>query len=169
MAAQEIHYASMAQVVEPSSLDSIVMRESKKLWSMVASQARIAPSVWMTEYHRQQLGGARMWVNLIRITVPAVTGNDTPVYHDHHMALYDYHRDLNSAITLETNASISEFDQKTWGFLIYPEDADAENTTFGALMKRVLVGGILPLTRHYFQGFFLTSGTSSSGLLSTNP
>jgi hypothetical protein len=95
-----------------------------------------------------------MWVNLIRITVPVVTRNDTPVYHHRHMALYDYHRDLNSAITLETNASISEFDQKTWGFLIYPEGDDAGSTTFGDLMKRVLVGGILPLARHYFQGFF---------------
>ncbi len=99
-----------------------------------------------------------MWVNLIRITVPAVTGNDTPVYHDRHMVLYNYHRDLNSAISLETNASISEFDNKTWGFLIYPEDDDAENTTFGDLMKRVLVGGILPLARHYFQGFFSPQG-----------
>ncbi len=99
-----------------------------------------------------------MWVNLIKITVPAVTGNDTPVYHDRHMALYDYHRDLNSAITLETNASISEFDNKTWGFLIYPEDDNAENTTFGNLMKRVLVVGILPLAEHYFQGFFSSRG-----------
>ncbi len=99
-----------------------------------------------------------MWVNLIRITVPAVTGNDTPVYHDRHMVLCDYHRDLNSAITLETNASISEFEQKTWGFLIYPEDDEAGNTTFGDLMKRVLVGGILPLARHYFQGFFSPRG-----------
>ncbi len=94
-----------------------------------------------------------MWVNLIRITVPAITGNDTLVYYDHHMALYDYHRDLNSAITLEPNASISEFEQKTWGFLIYLEDDDAGNTTFGDLMKRVLVGGILPLAEHYFQEF----------------
>ncbi len=99
-----------------------------------------------------------MWVNLIRLTVPAVTGNDTPVYHDRHMVLYDYHRDLNSAITLVTNASISEFEQKTWEFLIYPEDDDAENTTFGDLMKRVLVGGVLPLARHYFQGFFSPRG-----------
>ena len=74
MATQETHYASMAQVVEPSSLDSIVTREPKKLRSTVAPQARIAPSVWMTGFHRQQLGGARMWVNLIRLTVPAVTG-----------------------------------------------------------------------------------------------
>jgi hypothetical protein len=127
MAAQETHYVSMAQVVEPSSQNSIVTWESKKLWSTVASQVRIAPSVRMTGYHHQQLGEARMWVNLIRITVPAVTGNDTPVYHDHFMGL-----------------------------------------TFGDLMKRVLVGGILPLL-NTISRFFLISGTSSSGLLSTFP
>jgi hypothetical protein len=64
------------------------------------------------EYHHQQLGGAKMWVNLIRITVPAVTGNTTPVYQDHYMALYHYHKDMNSVITLDTNAVISNLTQK---------------------------------------------------------
>ncbi len=83
MATQEIHYASMAQVVEPSSTDSVILREPKKLRSMAGLQAHLVPEVWMTEYHRQWPGGARMWVSLIRIMVPAVTGNSAPVYQNH--------------------------------------------------------------------------------------
>jgi hypothetical protein len=64
----------------------------------------------MTEYHHQQLGGAWMWLNVIRITVPTMTGNDTPIYQDHYMMLHDYHRDIVSEITLETNVVMSVFD-----------------------------------------------------------
>lgn len=99
MAIQEIHYMSMAQVVEPSLTDSMIMREPKKLWSMVESQVHIAPSVWMREYHHQQLGGAWMWLNLIKIMVPVVTSNDTPIYQDHCMILHNYRRDIVSEIT----------------------------------------------------------------------
>jgi hypothetical protein len=161
MTTQEIHYASMAQVVETSSLNLSLPQEPKKLWHTVADQARIAPSVWMTEYHHQQLGRARMWLNLIRITVPTVTGNAAPVYQDHYMASYDYHRDMNSVITLETNALTSELDPKTWGFLIYLKDNDEEKSSFGEMMKRVLIEGILPLAEHYFQGFFSSRGSAN--------
>ncbi len=113
IATLEIHYVITAQVVEPSLTDSVIMQEPKKLWSTVASQAHIAPSVWMTEYLHQELGGAWMWLNLIRITVSKVTGNDTPIYQDHYMMLHDYHRDTDSEITLETNVMMSDFDPKT--------------------------------------------------------
>jgi hypothetical protein len=53
---------------------------------------------------------------LIRLTVPTVTGNDTPVYQNHYLTLYNYHRDIYLEITLETNAVVSEIDLKTWGF-----------------------------------------------------
>jgi hypothetical protein len=74
------------------------------------------------------------------------------------MILHDYHRDIDSEITLETNAVISGIDPKTWGFLIYPEGDDEEETTFEDLMTRVLVKGTLPLTGHYIQGYFLPHG-----------
>jgi hypothetical protein len=99
-----------------------------------------------------------MWTNLIRIMVPAVTGFDNPVYQNHYLTLYDYHRDIDSEITLETNAVVSEMDLKAWGFLIYLEGDNKEDTSLGDLMKRVLAEGILPLAEHYFQGFFSSRG-----------
>jgi hypothetical protein len=45
MATQEIHYASMAHVVEPSPQGSSIMRDPKKLQRMVAFQAPLVPSV----------------------------------------------------------------------------------------------------------------------------
>jgi hypothetical protein len=59
MATQEIHYASMAQVVRPSLQGSPVTRDPKKLLSMVAFQALLVPLAWMTNFHRQYHGGAR--------------------------------------------------------------------------------------------------------------
>jgi hypothetical protein len=44
------------------------------------------------------------------------------------------------------------------GLLDLPEYDDGERTSFGELMKRVLVEGILPLAEHYFQGFFSSRG-----------
>jgi hypothetical protein len=136
MATQEIHYASMAQVFEPSLTDSMIMRELKKLWSMVASQVHIAPLVWMTEYHCQQLGGTWMWLNLISIMVPTVTGNDTPIYQDRYMILQDYHRDIDLEITLETNVEMSGINPETLGFLIYPEGDEEEENSFEYLIMR---------------------------------
>ena len=75
MATQEIHYASMAQVVEPSPQGSSITRDPKKLWSMVVSQVPLVPSAWMTNFHRQRQGGAREWLNLIKVSVPAVTSS----------------------------------------------------------------------------------------------
>jgi hypothetical protein len=42
--------------------------------------------------------------------------------------------------------------------LIYPEGDNEEENSFGDLMMRVLVKGILPLAGHYFQGYFLPCG-----------
>ena len=127
MAAQEIHYASMAQVVEASSEASKLTRDTKKLRSIVVFQAPVVPSAWMANYHRQRQGGARQWVNLIKVSVPAVTSNRPPAYTSQFMTPHNFHRDVVSEITLDTHAMVSEFDLKTWGFLMYP-DCSGEQT-----------------------------------------
>ncbi len=99
-----------------------------------------------------------MWTNHIRITVTAVTVNDTLVYQNHYFTLYDYHRDKDSKITLEIDTVVSEIDLKTWGSLIYLEGDKMEKTSFGHLMKIVFVKGILPLAEHFLQGFFSSRG-----------
>ena len=120
MAAQEIHYASMAQVVEASPEASELTRDTKKLQSIVALQAPVVPSARMANYHRQRQGGAREWANLIKVSVPAVTSNSPPAYTSQFMMPHNFHRDVVSEITLDTHATVSEFDLKIWGFLMYP-------------------------------------------------
>ncbi len=127
MATQEIHYASMAQVVDTSSVDSAIMQDPKKLPSMEASSARLALSVWMTNFRRSWLGGARNWINLIKVTVPATTMRGPPLPGTDPSMHLDYYRDIFSLITLDTNAVVSDFDLKTWGILVYPEDEDKTN------------------------------------------
>ena len=78
MASQEIHYASMVQVVEVSPQTSSITRDTKKLWSIAVFQAPVVPSAWMANYHRQRQGGARQWVNLIKVLVPADLVTDLP-------------------------------------------------------------------------------------------
>jgi hypothetical protein len=46
MATQEVHYASMAQVVKLSLQGSSVTRDPKKLQSMVVFQVPVVPSAW---------------------------------------------------------------------------------------------------------------------------
>ena len=121
MAAQEIHYASMAQVVEVSPQASKLTRDTKKLRSITASPEQVVPSAWMANYHRHRQGGARQWVNLIKVSVPAVTSNRPPAYTSQFTFPHNYHRDVVSEITLDTHATVSEFDLKTWGFLMYPD------------------------------------------------
>ncbi len=75
MAAQEIHYASMAQVVEVSPQASSLTWDTKKLWSIAIFQAPVVPLAWMANYHHQRLGGARQWVNLIKVSVPVLGTN----------------------------------------------------------------------------------------------
>ncbi len=72
MATQETHYASMAQLVESSPVLTAIEQESKRIRLRMASHARFVPSVWMTNFHCQTLGGAREWLNLIKLTVPAM-------------------------------------------------------------------------------------------------
>jgi hypothetical protein len=62
MATQEIHYASMAQELGPLLVDTSVTWDSKKLRSMVPSQARIAMPARMTNFHRNWLGSACQWM-----------------------------------------------------------------------------------------------------------
>jgi hypothetical protein len=88
MATQEIHYASMAQVVEPLLMDLVITQESKKLQSMTESQVCIAMSAWMTNYHRNQQGWVRYWLNFFKITVPTVTRSGLPVLANHYMKLH---------------------------------------------------------------------------------
>ena len=106
MATQEIHYASMAKVVEPSPQGSSVMQDPKKLWSMVVSQAPLVPSAWMTNFHRQHQDGAREWLNLIKVSVPAVTSSSPPVFTNCYMTLHNFHRDVVSDITVDTGAVV---------------------------------------------------------------
>ncbi len=158
MATQEIHYASMAQVVEPSLQGSSVMRDPKKLWIMVVPQVPLVPSAWMTNFHRQRQGGAREWLNLIKVSVPAVTNSGPPVFTSHFMTLHNFHRDMVSEFTLDTQAIVSEFDLKTWGFLLYPDCSCDHSLDFYLLVQQILKDGILALAQHYFQGYFNPRG-----------
>ncbi len=134
MATQEIHYASMAQVVEPSPQGSSVMRDPMKLRSMVVPQAPLVPSAWMTNFHRQCQGGAREWLNLIQVSVPAVTSSGPPVFTSHYLTLHNFHRDVVSEFTLDIQATVSEFDLKTWGFLLYPDRSSDHSLDFNILV-----------------------------------
>lgn len=97
----------MAQLVESLSVLLVIVQESKKYRHMMASQACIAPSVWMTKYHHHQQGGAHNWVNLIKVMVPALTMYGPPhPQSDPSLHLY-YHRDIFSLITLDFNAVIT--------------------------------------------------------------
>ncbi len=158
MATQEIRYASMAQVVDPSLQASSVTRDSKKPWHMVPSQAPTTVSAWMTNFHNQQQGGARMWLNLIKVSVPAVTSSGPPVFTNHFMTLHNFHRDAVSVITLDTRAVVSDFDLKTLGFLMYPDCSDDHSPDFDILVRQILMDGVPPLAQHYFQGYFLPRG-----------
>ncbi len=97
MATQETHYASMAQLVESSLVLTAIERESKRLQLRRASHARFVPSVWMTNFHCQKLGGAREWLNLIKVTVPAMVSLGPPHLQTDPYALYNYHRDIFSS------------------------------------------------------------------------
>jgi hypothetical protein len=154
MAMQEIHFASMAQVVEPSPQGSLMTRDPKKLRSMVVFQAPLVPSAWMTKFHRQCQGGAREWLNLIKVSVPAVISSGPPVFTSHFMALHNFHRDMVSELTLDTQALVSEFDLKTWGYLLYPDRSGDHSLDLDILVQQILKDGILPLAQHYFQGYF---------------
>jgi hypothetical protein len=113
MAAQEIHYASMAQVVEVSPQASKFTQDIKKLRSITVFQAQVVLLAWMANYHHQRQGGAREGVNLIKLSVPAVTSNGPPVYTSQFMTPHNFHRDVVSEITLDTHAKVSEFDLET--------------------------------------------------------
>jgi hypothetical protein len=144
MATQEIHYASMAQVVEPSPQGSLVTRDPKKLWSMVVSQVHLVPLEWMTNFHRQCQGGAREWLNLIKVSVPVVTSSSPLVFTSHFMTLHNFHQEVVSEFTLDTQAIISEFDLKTWGFLLYPDCSNDHSLDFDILVQQIIKDGILP-------------------------
>ncbi len=158
MATQEYHYASMAQVVEPSPQGSSVSRDPKKLWSMVVFQAPLVPSAWMTNFHRQRQGGARQWLNLTKVSVPAVTSSGPPVFTSHYLTLHNFHRDVVLEFTLDIQAAVSEFDLKTWGFLLYPDRSGDHSLDFNMLVQQILKDGILPLAQHYFQGYIYPRG-----------
>ncbi len=130
MATPEIHYASMAQVVTPSPQGSSITRDPKKLRSMVVFQAPLVPSAWMTNFHRPHQGGAREWSNHIKVSVPAVTSSGPLVLTSHFMTLHNFHRDVVSEFTLDIQATVSEFDLKTWGFLLYTDHSGDHSPDF---------------------------------------
>jgi hypothetical protein len=158
IATQEIHYASMAQVVEPSLQGSSVTWDSKKLHSIVVFQALVVPSAWMTNYHRQHQGGARQGLNLIKVSVPAVISSGPPVFTSHVMSLHNFHRDIVSEFIMDTQAVVSNFVLKTWAFLLYPDRSGDHVSDFDVLLQQILKLGILPLAQHYFQSYFSPRG-----------
>ncbi len=105
----------------------------------------------MTNFHRQHQGGAREWLNLIKVSVPADTSSGPPVFTSHFMILHNFHRDVISEFTLDIQATVSEFDLKTWRFLLYPDRSGDHSPDFDILVWRILKDGILPLAQHYFQ------------------
>jgi hypothetical protein len=92
-------------------------------------------------------------VNLIKVSVPVVTSNRPPAYTSQFMTPHNYHRDVVSEI-LDTQATVSEFDLKTWGFLMYPDRSGEQTLDFDILLWQILKSGILPLAQHYFQSYF---------------
>jgi hypothetical protein len=158
MATQETHYASMAQLVESSMALTAIERESKRLRLRTASDVLFVPSVWMKNFHHQKLGGAHEWLSLIKLTVPATVSLGPPHPQTDPYACYNYHRDIFSPFALDINATIAEFDLKTWGFLVYLDDYDEETNPFEFLTKRILHKGIIPLATSYFQSIFATPG-----------
>jgi hypothetical protein len=70
------------------------------------------------------------------------------------MTLHNFHRDVASEFTLDIQATVSEFDLKTWGFLLYPDGSGDHSPDFDILVRQILKDGILPLAQHYFQGYF---------------
>jgi hypothetical protein len=90
--------------------------------------------------------------------VPAVTSSGPPVYTSQFMTLHNFHRDVVSEITLDTHATVSDFDLKTWGFLLYPDRSGEQTLDFDILVQQILKWGILPLAQHYFQSYFTPRG-----------
>jgi hypothetical protein len=95
-----------------------------------------------------------MWLNLIKVSVPMATSSSPPVFSNHFMMLHNFHRDVALEITLDTRAAVSEFDLKTWGFLIYLDRIDDHSLDFDILVRQIPMDSILPLAQHYFQGYF---------------
>ncbi len=95
-----------------------------------------------------------MLLNLIKVSVPAVTSSGPPVFSNHFKTLHNFHRDVVLEITLDTRAIVSDFDLKTWGFLMYLDCSDDHSPDFDNLVRQILNDGILPLAQHYFQGYF---------------
>ncbi len=77
------------------------------------------------------------------------------------MTLHNFHWDVVSEFTLDTQAIVSEFDQKTWGFLLYPDRSSDHSLDFNILVQQILKDGILPLAQHYFQGYFYPHGPAN--------
>jgi hypothetical protein len=65
-----------------------------------------------------------MWLNLIRVTVPVVTCSGPSALANHYIVLHNFHAEVVSEFTLDTQAMVSEFDLKFWGFLMYLDRSD---------------------------------------------
>ncbi len=68
--------------------------------------------------------------------VPALTCSGPPVSANQYMLLHNYHRNLILEISLDADAMVSDFDLKTWGFLIYPNNDREQENSFDALVKK---------------------------------
>jgi hypothetical protein len=67
---------------------------------------------------------------------------------------FHYYRDIFSLLTLDLNTIITDFDLKTWGFLVYPGDYDEQANPFEFLIRCVLLEDIIPLAAVHFASFF---------------
>jgi hypothetical protein len=118
MATQEIHFASMAQLVESSPMLLVIKWKSNRLRLMTVSQACFTRLVWMTNFHHHQQGRGCNWLNLIKIMVPAMIRLAPPHPQLNPSLHLHYHRDIFSPITLDLNAVITELDLKTCFFCL---------------------------------------------------
>jgi hypothetical protein len=64
----------------------------------------------MTNFHHQKLGGAREWLNLIKLTVPATVSLGPPHPQTDPYVHCNYHQDIFSPFALDIDTTIAEFD-----------------------------------------------------------
>jgi hypothetical protein len=82
-----------------------------------------------------------------QVSVPAVTRSGPPVFTSHYLTLHNFHRDVVSKFTLDIQAIVSEFDLKTWGFLLYPDCSSDHSPDLDILVWQILKDRILPLAQ----------------------
>ncbi len=90
--------------------------------------------------------------------MPTVTSSGPPVFTSHNLTLHNFHRDVVLEFALDIQATVSEFDLKTWGFLLYPDRSGDHSPDFDIWVRQIFKDRILPLAQHYLQGYFSPRG-----------